>query len=89
MSIVALLGAIETGLLYALIGLGVYLSFRVLDFPDLTVDGSFPLGGAVAATLIVQGVNPFLATIIASLAGAFAGFVTAWLNVQLKILNKT
>ena len=87
MSIVALLGAIETGLLYALIGLGVYLSFRVLDFPDLTVDGSFPLGGAVAATLIVQGVNPFLATMIAFFAGALAGLVTAWLNVQLKILH--
>lgn len=87
MTIVALLGAIETGLLYALIGLGVYLSFRVLDFPDLTVDGSFPLGGAVAATLIVQGMNPFLATILACLAGALAGLVTAWLNVQLKILH--
>lgn len=87
MSIVALLGAIETGLLYALIGLGVYLSFRVLDFPDLTVDGSFPLGGAVAATLIVQGVNPFLATLIAGFSGALAGLVTAWLNVKLKILH--
>ncbi|VXD24902.1 ABC transporter permease [Planktothrix serta PCC 8927] len=87
MSIVALFGAIETGLLYALIGLGVYLSFRVLEFPDLTVDGSFPLGGAVAATLILQGVNPAIATFIAGLAGALAGLVTAWLNVQLKILH--
>ncbi|MBE9146268.1 ABC transporter permease [Planktothrix mougeotii] len=87
MSIVALFGAIETGLLYALIGLGVYLSFRVLEFPDLTVDGSFPLGGAVAATLILQGVNPAIATFIACLAGALAGLVTAWLNVQLKILH--
>ncbi|MGE5655738.1 MAG: ABC transporter permease [Actinomycetota bacterium] len=80
-------GAIETGLLYSLVALGVYLSFRVLEFPDLTVDGSFPLGGAVAASLIVQGINPFIATCIALVAGAAAGFVTAWLNVQLKILH--
>ncbi len=52
MSIVALFGALETGLLYALMGLGVYLSFQVLEFPDLTVDGSFPLGGAVVATVL-------------------------------------
>jgi putative tryptophan/tyrosine transport system permease protein len=87
MSLVALFGAIELGLLYGLVGLGVYLSFRVLNFPDLTVDGSFPLGGAVAATLIVHGVNPLLATVMAILAGALAGLCTAWLNVQLKILN--
>lgn len=87
MSLIALFGAIETGLLYGLVGLGVYLSFRILNFPDLTVDGCFPLGGAVTATLIVQGMNPLLATIIACLAGGLAGFCTAWLNVQLKILN--
>lgn len=87
MSLIALFGAIETGLLYGLVGLGVYLSFRILNFPDLTVDGSFPLGGAVTATLIVQGMNPLLATSIACLAGGLAGFCTAWLNVQLKILN--
>lgn len=87
MSLIAFFGAIETGLLYALVGLGVYLSFRILNFPDLTVDGSFPLGGAVTAALIVQGMNPLLATSIACLAGGLAGFCTAWLNVQLKILN--
>lgn len=87
MSLIAFSGAIETGLLYGLVGLGVYLSFRILNFPDLTVDGSFPLGGAVTATLIVQGMNPLLATSIACLAGGLAGFCTAWLNVQLKILN--
>jgi putative tryptophan/tyrosine transport system permease protein len=87
MSLIAFFGALETGFLYALVGLGVYLSFRILNFPDLTVDGSFPLGGAVTATLILQGTDPLLATLIASLAGGFAGFCTAWLNVQLKILN--
>jgi putative ABC transport system permease protein len=87
MNIVALSGAIELGLLYALVAFGVYLSFRVLDFPDLTADGSFPLGGAVAATLIVNGWPPLVATAIAVLAGGAAGFCTAYLNVQFKILN--
>jgi putative tryptophan/tyrosine transport system permease protein len=87
MSMTAWLGALETGLLYGFVGLGIFLSFRVLNFPDLTVDGSFALGGAIAATLIVQGMNPFLATGFAILAGSLAGLCTAWLNVQLKILN--
>lgn len=79
-------GAIEIGLIYALVALGVFISFRVLNFPDLTVDGSFPLGGAVAAVFIVSGVNPFIATLFAILAGCAAGYVTAWMNVKLKIL---
>lgn len=87
MTITALLGAIELGLLYSLVGLGVYLSFRILDFPDLTVDGSFPLGGAVAATLIVNGIHPLMATAVAIAAGAISGACTAWLTVQFKILN--
>lgn len=87
MSLIAFLGAIESGLIYALVALGIYLSFRVLEFPDLTVDGSFPLGAAVSATLIVTGWNPWLATGLAMVAGAMAGMVTAWLNVQLKILH--
>jgi putative ABC transport system permease protein len=87
MNWVALGGALETGWLYGLVGLGVYLSFRVLNFPDLTVDGSFALGGAIAATLIVNDVHPMLATAIAGLAGAGAGLCTAWLHVQLKILH--
>jgi len=87
MSNIALLGAIEIGLVFGLVALGVYLSFRVLQFPDLTVDGSFPLGAAVAATLIVHHVNPWLATLAAALAGALAGLATAWLNLRLRILN--
>lgn len=87
MSLVAFLGALETGLLYSFLSLAVYLSFRVLAFPDLTVDGSFPLGAAVAASLIVAGVHPAIATAIAILAGACAGLCTAWLSVHLKILN--
>lgn len=87
MSSIALLGALEIGLVFALVALGVYLSFRVLQFPDLTVDGSFPLGAAVAATLIVHRVDPWLATLAAMLAGALAGLATAWLNLRLGILN--
>ena len=87
MSFVAFLGAIETGLLYGFLSLGVYLSFRVLKFPDLTVDGSFPLGAAVVATLITQGINPWLATAVAMVAGALAGLCTAVLSVRFNILN--
>ncbi len=87
LSDIAFYGAIETGLIYGLVAFGIYISFRVLDFPDLTVDGSFPLGAAVAAVLILDGWNPWLATGAAVLAGMAAGSVTALLNVKLKILN--
>jgi len=87
MSLIASLGAIEIGLIFGLVALGVYLSFRIINFPDLTVDGSFPLGGAVAAALIVAGVDPFAATAAAVVAGAAAGALTAWLNVRLRIMQ--
>lgn len=87
MSHIAFWGAVELGLVFALVAIGVYLAFRILDFPDLTVDGSFPLGAAVAAVLIIAGLNPWLATGIAMVAGALAGVVTAVLNVRFKILN--
>jgi len=84
---IALWGAVELGLVYAFVALGVYLAFRVLDFPDLTVDGTFPLGAAVTAVLIMAGFNPWLAAAVAMVAGALAGLVTAALNVRFKILN--
>lgn len=87
MSLIAFWGAVELGLVYAFVAVGVYLAFRVLDFPDLTVDGSFPLGAAVTAVLIIAGVNPWLAAFVAMLAGAGAGLVTAMLNVRFRILN--
>lgn len=87
MSLFSLLGAIEIGLIFSLVALGVFISFRLLRFPDLTVDGSFPLGGAVCAILISTGTNPFLATLAATAAGAAAGLVTGWLNVRLKIMD--
>ena len=87
MSLFSLFGALEVGLIFGLVALGVFISFRLLRFPDLTVDGSFPLGGAVCAVLISNGMDPFLATIIAPAAGALAGMVTAVLNVHLKIMD--
>lgn len=86
-STMQLVGAVELGCLYGIIAIGVYLSFRILDFPDLTVDGSFPLGAAVAATMIVSGYNPWFATLVAIGAGMLAGMITAWLNVRWKILH--
>ena len=73
------------GLIFGLMTIGVYLTFRVLSFPDLSVDGTFPLGGAVAAVIIVRGVNPFLATLAAFGAGMASGFVTGLLNTKLRI----
>lgn len=87
MSQIAFWGAVELGLVYAFVAIGVYLAFRILDFPDLTVDGSFPLGAAVAAVLIIAGVNAWLASLAAMAAGALTGMVTATLNVRFKILN--
>ncbi len=87
MSQIAFWGAVELGLVYAFVALGVYLAFRVLDFPDLTVDGSFPLGAAVTAVLILAGLNAWLAALVAMVAGAAAGLVTALLNVRFKILH--
>lgn len=87
MSLYSLWGAFEIGLIFGLVALGVLISFRMLRFPDLTVDGSFPLGGAAAATLISAGMDPFTSTLIATFAGAVAGMITGWLNVKLKIMD--
>lgn len=87
MSLFSLFGALEIGLIFSLVALGVYISFRLLRFPDLTVDGSFPLGGAVCAILIANGFDPFFATLAATAAGAVAGTVTGLLNVRLKIMD--
>ena len=87
MSLVSFMGAVEIGLIFALVTLGVWISFRVLNFPDLTADGSFPLGGAVAAVLIVAGYNPWIACLAACATGALAGLLTSWLHVSLGILQ--
>ncbi len=87
MNTIQFVGAIELGLIYSLVALGVYLSFRTLNFPDLTVDGSFPLGAAVVSASILGGVSPVMATILAMVAGALSGLVTAFLSTRLKMLN--
>lgn len=79
------LGAIATGLAYGFVAMGVYLSFRVLDFPDLTIDGSLPLGAGLAATLIVSGWNPYLTLPVAFVGGALAGMITALIATRLQI----
>ncbi len=76
------LGTIEQGLIYAILALGVYITYKILDFPDLSVDSSFPLGAAVTAVLISHGVHPLLTLPIATLAGALAGVVTGVIHVK-------
>ena len=83
----AALGAIEQGLVYGIMVMGVYLTFRILDFPDLTVDGSLPLGAAISAVAITNGVNPYLSLLFALAGGFLAGVVTATLNTKFKILH--
>ena len=80
-----ILSIISQGLVWAVLGLGIFMTFRILGFPDMTTEGSFPLGGAVAVTLITKGVNPFLATTAAVLAGCAAGAVTGMLYTKGKI----
>jgi putative ABC transport system permease protein len=80
-------GALEMGFAYGLMVLGVYLTFRVLDFPDLTVDGSLPLGAAVSAVSITHGVHPYLSLVFALAAGFIAGMVTGILNTKFRILH--
>ncbi|MER1984266.1 MAG: ABC transporter permease [Solibacillus sp.] len=81
----ALFGSVEQGIIYAIMALGVYLTFRVLDFPDLTVDGSFVTGAATAAMMIVLGYNPIIATLVAIVAGFIAGCITGLLHTKGKI----
>lgn len=82
-----LLGTLEQSFIFAVMVLGVYISYKILDFPDMTVDGSFPLGAAVAAASIVKGLNPVLALILAMAVGAAAGFVTGMIHVKLRVTN--
>lgn len=85
MSVSIFTGVLEQGLLWGIMVLGVYLTFRILDFPDLTVDGSFTLGAAVAAHMIIAGNDPWLGTLLALFCGAAAGLVTGFLHTQLRI----
>lgn len=81
----ALIGAAESGLIYCFVALGIFISFKILDFPDLTVEGSFPLGAAVVTTLLLLDMNPWLATLLAAISGAICGSITAFLSQVIKI----
>lgn len=76
---------LEQGLIYGILSLGIYITYKILDFPDLTVDGSFPLGAAVTALLITRGVNPYLTLVAAFLVGVIAGICTGLIHVKCKV----
>jgi putative ABC transport system permease protein len=80
-----IIGILEEGFVYAILALGVYITYKILDFPDLSVDGTFPLGGAVTAELIIAGVNPILTLFISFFVGALAGILTGLIHVKLKV----
>ena len=80
-----IISTLTQGFIYAMLSYGIYITYKILDFPDLTVDGSFPLGAAVTALLLVKGVNPYLTLLAAIAVGAAAGFVTGFIHVRLKV----
>lgn len=80
-----IISTLTQGFIYAMLSYGIYITYKILDFPDLTVDGSFPLGAAVTALLLVKGVNPYLTLLAALVVGAAAGFVTGFIHVRLKV----
>ncbi|WP_195955658.1 ABC transporter permease subunit [Clostridium saudiense] len=82
-----IINALEQGLLFALVAMGVYITYKILDFPDLSVDGTFPLGASISAALLINGVNPWISILIATIGGAIAGSITGFLHVKLKISN--
>jgi putative ABC transport system permease protein len=80
-----LLGVLEEGFIYGIMALGVYITYKILDFPDLSVDGTFPLGSAVTVVLIIAGVNPLLTMVASFCIGAFAGMIAGLIHVKLKV----
>ncbi|MGP5392575.1 ABC transporter permease [Enterococcus hirae] len=80
-----IVSAISQGMLWAILGLGIFMTYRILDFPDMTTEGSFPLGGAVCVTAITHGISPVLATLLSVGAGMLAGLVTGLLYTKGKI----
>lgn len=76
---------LEQGLIYGILALGVYITYKILDFPDLTVDGSFPLGGAITAHFLTGGMNPYLTLLLAFAAGAVAGICTGLIHVKCRV----
>jgi len=82
---ILLLSVLEQGMVYAIMALGVYITYKILDFPDLTVDGSFPMGAAITALLISKDINPLICLPISFLLGAFAGTITGFIHVKFKV----
>ena len=80
-----IIGVIEGGLIYAIMALGLYITYKILDFPDLSVDGTFPMGAAVTAMLILKGVHPALTLVLSFAAGLLAGCITGLIHVKLKV----
>ena len=80
-----IIGVIEEGLIYAIMALGLYITYKILDFPDLSVDGTFPMGAAVTAMLILKGVHPALTLVLSFAAGLLAGCITGLIHVKLKV----
>ena len=79
-----ILSVLEQGMIYAIMALGIYITYKILDFPDLTVDGSFPMGAALTCVLIAKGVNPLLTLPVSFLAGVAVGVLTGIIHVKLK-----
>ena len=82
---VLFISVLEQGMIYAIMALGVYITYKILDFPDLTVDGSFPMGAAITAVMISRGINPLLTLPVCFLAGAAVGMLTGLIHVKLKV----
>lgn len=80
-----LITILEQGMIYGILALGVYITYKILDFPDLTVDGSFPLGAAITAALVTRGMNPYLTLPLAFLAGAAVGICTGLIHVKCRV----
>ena len=80
-----LISVLEQGMIYAIMALGIYITYKILDFPDMTVDGSFPLGASLSAVLISQGMNPYLTLLLSFAAGLMAGTITGLIHVKLKV----
>lgn len=79
------ISVLEQGLIYAIMALGMYITYKILDFPDMTVDGSFPMGAAITCVLILKGISPVLTLPVCFLAGAFVGMLTGLIHVKLKV----
>ena len=82
-----LINILEQGLLFSIVAIAVYITYKILDFPDMSVDGTFPMGAAISAALLVKGVNPWVSILVAAAGGALAGTLTGILHVKLKIDN--